>query len=179
MPSQCFLHVGITFTRFSRATISLQGLPFRPRTLPRTWFWDPTCLLGSELWKASPGLPTADRSEKVLSREAQAGSRPKPGPWTHFSSWLSSRFTRLLTACLQLARPGPNSYPIHRANPGRAFCLPRRKKQNGTELAWSQMERSSVTMSLLLRDHKKPTFTQVAATTNLHLSSVTVLPPKI
>lgn len=116
---------------------------------------------------------------RELSREAQAGSRPKPGPWTHCSSWLSSRFTRLLTACLQLARPGPNSYPSHRANPGRAFCLPRRKKQNGTELAWSQKETSSVTMSLLLRDHKKPTFTQVAATTKLHLNSFMVLPPKI
>lgn len=80
MPSQCFLHVGITFTRFSRATISLQGLPFRPRTSPRTWFWDPTCLLGSELWKASPGLPAADRSKKGALVRLRLGVGPKPGP---------------------------------------------------------------------------------------------------
>lgn len=167
MPSQCFLHVGITFTCFSRATVSLQDLPFRPRTLPRTDSEIQHVYLDLNSGKPHQACQPLTDLRRELSREAQAGSRPKPGPWTHCSSWLSSRFTRLLTACLQLARPGPNSYPSHRANPGRAFCLPRRKKQNGTELAWSQKETSSVTMSLLLRDHKKPTFTQVAATTNL------------
>lgn len=153
-----------------------KGPSIQTKNIHRTWFWDPTCLLGSELWKASQSQPAADRFEKrVLS-------------WG--SDWESDQ-TRALDTFLLLAlipihpapsclpteswpRQGPYSYPIHSANPGRAFCLPRRKIHNKIQ-SWSRTRRDVISDCA----HEKPTFTPVAATTNLHLNSFMILLAKI
>lgn len=133
MPSQCFLQVGLTFTHFSRATTSIKGLPVRQEHFTGLEILIPNMSTWSELWKASQSLPAADRSEQGVLSWGSGWSQPKPGPWTHFSGWLSPDSPGSFLPADCWPGQGPNSFPIHSATSGRTFCLLRRDTKWNSE----------------------------------------------
>ena len=118
------LHFSVNFIFSSTASVCR-----RPRTLHRTRFWDPACLLGSELWEASSQtLLATDRSEPSPGpgHVPLAGSHPNsPGSSLPTGSW---------------PHQGPNSYqeesasvcPVGRyANKCRVSLEPEASKSSG------------------------------------------------
>lgn len=100
--------------------------PYRPciqtKTTSPDWILRPTCRLGPGLWKPHRACQLLTDLRRALSAEAQAGRQPSPGPQAP-DTLPNSPAPHCLPVCRRPCQC-PNSYPTHRANPGRASVCP-------------------------------------------------------